>query len=166
MNAIAIDTNVFLQLLNDRNNPDSHIDQLLSHLARKKFSLLLDSTQKIQNEYEEKIVPIIRKVDETGIQLLLLKYWMELRPFTMIDLDPTDRLMTSIKKVIHEKDEHADRAFVYVVCIGNCCLVSNDDQHIISRRSELRSETRKLRGNDTVFKNTREAIQHLVAKPA
>ena len=62
------------------------------------------------------IIPIFRNRDDTGQQLQLLRYWMNLEVRHQVDVSPKDNLMRQIKNVIREPDEHADRAFVYVVC--------------------------------------------------
>jgi hypothetical protein len=162
MSVIAIDTNIFIHLVNFENdNRDSHIDQLLMHLAKKKYLLGIDSTSKIVDEYTEKIMAMIRNMHDTHLQLPILRYWMQPELRKEISIDPNGLLMSRIRRVIHEVDEHADRAFVYVACAGDCLLVTNDNVHILSRRSELRSETRKLRGKITDFISSRTAVATL-----
>jgi hypothetical protein len=162
---VAIDTCVFLHLFNDGNNPDSHIEQLLNHLFKKRYRLGVDSTQKIANEYTEYLEPIIRNSDETKLQVPILRFWMNVDLRETINVEAEDLLMHRIRQVIHEKDEHADRAFVYVSCKGDCCLITNDGEHILPRRKELRDKTRKLRGNQSQILNSREAVGVLVTAP-
>ena len=71
---IAIDTNIFVHLLNPDVNHGSHIDKLLGKLIQLRYQLLVDSTRKIGNEYQQIIVPIIRNRDDTGQQLQLLRF--------------------------------------------------------------------------------------------
>jgi len=162
MARIAIDTNVFIHLTNPHNNPGSHIDQLLMHLAKNQPRLCVDSTCKIGNEYEEKLGPRIRDLNDTGLAVYLLRFWMNPDIRDVIETHLTDLLMRRIRQVIPEVDEHADRAFVYVSCRGGCCLVSNDDGHIYSRRKDLKDKTRKLRGENWRIVNSQEAIGFLV----
>ncbi|MEI7733096.1 MAG: hypothetical protein WCO56_26225 [Verrucomicrobiota bacterium] len=163
MSKIAIDTNVFLHLTNPQENPDSHIEQLLIHLAKLNYKLCIDSTKKISNEYEEKLVPMIRNANEIGFVSYLLKLWLNTDIRIEVELDADDQLMRKIREVIREIDEHADRAFVYVACRGDCYLITNDVIHIIGRRRDLRSETRRLRGQTTDFIKSSTAVQLLVA---
>lgn len=167
MSLIAIDTNIFIHLVNfQNNNKDSHIDQLLLHLWKKKYRLAVDSTKKISDEYKDKIEAMMEGMSDTNLQLPILRYWMHPDLRTDVQLDPNDQLMSRIWRVINKADEHVDRAFVYVACRGNCMLVTNDDVHILSQRSDLRSETRKLRGSDTDFVNSRTAVAVLcIANP-
>ena len=158
---VAIDTNIFIHLFNPQNNEDSHIDQLLSHLAKLEYSLCVDSTNKIANEYQEKLIPMIERQDDRGIQLYILRFWMALARVS-VEIDVTDLLMQRIRQVIQEHDEHVDRAFIYVSCKGNCCLVTNDNEHILSRRRVIKEKTRKLRGDASIILDSREAIPHFV----
>ena len=154
---IAIDTNIFLHLFNPAENTDSHIDKLLGVLITSHYQLLVDSTRKIGNEYQQKIVPIIRNLDETKPQLPLLRFWMNMDIRHEVELDGTDALMVKIKSVMHEPDEHADRAFVYVACKEGAVLVSNDFFHIRDRRDEILKKTRKERASDADIQSSREA---------
>jgi hypothetical protein len=159
---VAIDTNIFVHLTNPHENPDSHIDQLLSHLSKSDPTLCVDSTNKITNEYQEKLGPRIRDQDEKGFAIYLIRFWINLVQRETVQLDPACLLMHRIKQVIHERDEHADRAFVYVSCEGNCPLITNDKTHIVDRRKELKSKTRKLRGEDSRILLSLEAIKFFI----
>lgn len=161
---IGIDTNIFLHLLNPLENHDSHIDKLLGQLIEMQYFLLEDSTKKIGNEYLKMIVPMLRNKDETRPQLPLLRYWMNPDIRHSVELNPKDSLMQKIKEVIHEINEHADRAFVYVVCREDAILVTNDLVHIFKRRKELLRRTKKHRGNRTAIHSSMEALQLVVAQ--
>jgi hypothetical protein len=162
MARIAIDTNVFVHLTNPQENPDSHIDQILSHLAKDNPRLCVDSSNKIPNEYLEKLGPRIGSQDEQGIAIFLLRFWIAQVPREVIETDSQDHLMNRIYRVIPERDEHADRAFVYVSCKGDCPLISNDKTHIIGRRPALWKQTREYRGGATCFKTSLEYVQEFV----
>lgn len=162
MACIAVDTCVFIHLLNPQNNPGSHIDKLLTYLMEKRYDLVVDSTSKIPNEYQVQIIPMLRDRDDTGTQLVILRYWMSLAGRQVEDVDSRDQLMRAIRGVIHEADEHADRAFVYVACKADCYLVTNDGQHILPRRKRLLSATRKLRGLGTDLICSMEAYDRLM----
>lgn len=163
MSCIAIDTNVFEHLLNSAENNDSHIDSLLGKLIRLKYRLLVDSTKKIGNEYKQMIVPMLRNMDETRQQLPLLRYWMSPDIRHEVTLDQIDNLMQKIRVVIFEPAEHADRAFVYVVCRENSTLITNDRRHILSRRSELLKRTKRLRGRNTKIQSSSDAANRFCA---
>lgn len=161
MPEIAIDTNVFEHLLNNKDdncpNSDAHIDKLLGALIQSQYRLLVDSTKKIANEYVQLLIPIIKNMDETKPQKPLLLYWMETGNRQQVELDSQDTLMQRIKQVIHEQGESVDRAFVYVACRGNATLVTNDAVHISDRRSELLRNTKKFRGKVTDIQSSKNA---------
>jgi hypothetical protein len=148
---VAIDTNIFIHLTNDQENPDSHIDQLLMHLAKSNPRLCVDSTRKIGNEYEENLGTRIRNESEQTMAIYLIRHWMSPELRDVIEVDHEGPLMHRIRRVIVEPDEHVDRAFVYVSCEGDCRLITNDHQHILGRRSDLRKATKGYRGPGTDF---------------
>jgi hypothetical protein len=160
---VGIDTSIFVHLLNPAVNHGSHIDKLLGYLIGLRYQLLVDSTRKISNEYQQMIVPIIRNMDETRPQLPLLRFWMSLDIRHQVELNPRDNLMQQIRGVIHERNEHADRAFVYVVCREGAILVTNDQIHILRRRNDLLRKTRRERGQHTAIQSSNEAVDHFFA---
>lgn len=160
MPSIGIDTNVFEHLLNPVVNTDSHIDRLLGVLTRASYQLLVDSTRKIANEYQQSIIPMIKNMDETRPQLPVLRHWMSLEIRDEVAVDPRGSLMQAIRRVIAEKEKHADRAFVYVTCCTNATLVTNDRADILDRRQDLLKATKRLRGKDTSMHSSQEAAVH------
>ncbi len=164
MPGIGIDTNVFQHLFNPAVNTDAHIDRLLSVLILKAFELLVDSTSKIANEYQQLLVPIIKNNDETRPQLPLLRHWMSPDIRHVVVLDPRDNLMQQITRVIREPAEHADRAFVYVVCSADATLITNDDMHILRRRATLLRKTRRWRGGGADIQSSCQAASRFCVK--
>lgn len=177
--AIAIDTNVFLHLFHkgtDANattcNLDSHIDQLLERLQQDELVLLIDNKQKIAAEHIKYLHPIF-KGDEIDTKRLLLRYWILDRDPIEIDLDTKSQLYVAIERVIHEKEEAADRAFVYVSHSSGKPLVTNDEMHIIfgptsegnteknNRRTRLKKGTKKLCVKGACIVSSREAFDAL-----
>lgn len=160
---VAIDTCVFMHLLNPQNNENKHINGLLSHFVHFNFFLLVDSTKKIPKEYESRIVPILRKSFDTGTEIYLLRYWMNSARHTVVQLDTRDTLMRRIETVICERGEHADRAFVYVACKRDSDLVTNDIQHILRRRQSILRQTSRYRGNNTRILSSVDAFKGISA---
>ena len=159
---IAIDTNIFVHLTNPADNPDSHIDQLLNHLAKSDPILCVDSTNKISAEYDEKLGPRIQTQNERNLAIYIIRFWILFARRESIPLNATSQLMNRIRQVIPEPAEHVDRALVYVSCEGNCPLITNDKLHIVDRRSELKKRTRKLRGQDSRILLSVEAINFFI----
>lgn len=160
MKLIAIDTCVFEHLLNPQWNGDSHIDQLLCHLQKVEACLCTDSNGRIPSEYDRILRPILQNRQDEGIIRYLLSYWLLYCPRNEIPVDEQDLRMARIRAVIYEH-EPEDRAFVYVACAADCKLVTNDEGHILSRRGELRKDTKKLRGDNSDFISSRTAIAQL-----
>ncbi len=53
--AVAIDTNVFIHLLNPQENVESHINELLKNLQLAQVSLIVDESGRILGEYNNQI---------------------------------------------------------------------------------------------------------------
>lgn len=131
MDAIAIDTNVFVHMFNDRENHEQHIDKLLRSLMSDSVDLCLDKSKFIATEYEEKLSRRIRESDDTGIRLQILRYWMDNDTKREVAIERTGDLMRNIKGVIHENRESVDRMFVAVAFVADVVFVTNDDIHIL-----------------------------------
>ena len=74
--AVAIDTNVFMHLLNPHENVGSHINKLLEYLQAQDAHLIIDSNNRILGEYNHHIAPIIVKNDDTRNEIYILRYWI------------------------------------------------------------------------------------------
>lgn len=134
---IAIDTNVFEHLLNPQNNTENHIDTLLSRLQQDQIPLIVDNKNRITGEYRNRIQKIIQKSFETDYRKsYLLRYWIEQSKKIKVDVDFKDILMVQIAKIIIKRP---DNIFVYVAFKLKRILISNDENHIINNRSNLRS---------------------------
>lgn len=153
--AVALDSNVFVQLLNPAANSDSHIDKLLGALAHDQLFLLVDDLNYIASEYANVVTPIVRTASDTGIQTQLLKYWMLSAPRRTVAVDKVGSLWTGVLGVIHEKHETCDRCFVCVAFAAGKPLITNDLLHIVNGPT---AETGGRKGS------TRRSRLHRVAK--
>jgi len=154
---IAIDTNVFEQLLNPQENTDNHIDKLLGTLATDKVGLVVDKERRTENEYKNRFILMFKNSSEKNTQQLsLLRYWIipQVGNRKRISVSNRDQLMEAIRGVITE-NEAVDRIFVYVAFKSDRILITNDRRHIIKgglrekpeRRKALLRKTRKCRPN-------------------
>jgi hypothetical protein len=164
MSHVVIDTNIFIDLLNPESDKGAHINRLLVQLILNRYELLVDSIKKIAHEYEAMIIPIIRNGDETSAYLPILKYWMDITNWREQILVPTDNLMKILKRIIIERCENVDRAFVYVSCMGDCYLITNDGIHILDRHDEIMSCTIRYRGPNTDLIDSYQAF-HILLNP-
>ena len=151
--AVAIDTNVFVHLRNPEQNTDGHIHHLLGVLAEEKVDLLIDDGGVIQREHKRNVIPMLEGGSVDGSELYLLQYFMDANFQQKVMVNPLDRLMAAIKRVIFEPSKSADRTFVYVAFQEGKWLISNDRTDIIEgpagertpRRNRLLRETRRFR---------------------
>ena len=149
---IAIDTNVFEHLLNPQENTNNHIDTLLRTLTRDRVGLIVDAKKRIENEYKNRIEPMLKSTSDKNIQqLLLLRSWIvsQIGTRKRVSVPNNDLLMTAIKGVITEH-EAIDRIIVYVAFQSDRILITNDRRHIIEGGSKEKSKRR-----ETLLRNTR-----------
>lgn len=130
-NSVAIDTNIFQQLLNPAFNIDDHIGQFLRALQDQETRIICDDLGKIFGEYESTLTPIIRNRSETDSAIYVLRYWVEIAPKATEKVNLRDQLMTRIRQVIKERSESVDQILVYVALKGGKPLITNDHIHIV-----------------------------------
>ena len=142
---VALDTNVFLHLLNPQQN-DGHIDELLMTLMELATRLLVDQDGHIAHEYLTYVVPRIQDASDTGPQTSILRYWMDVDRRISLDIPSRCNLWRLIQKVIHEQQERTDCRFVCVAFLRQKALVTNDRLHILEGPTrEHRNQSSKFR---------------------
>ncbi len=178
--AVAIDTNIFLHLFHRGNdadavnvNADSHIDNLLDAMQAASVVPILDSQNKIGSEYLAYLHSIMKEEDEMDTKRLILKYWIIDADPAVVQFDTNSELYKRIKKVIHERDEAVDRAFVFVAFSRGTVLITNDRRHILfgpngerntstyNRRTRLMKETKKSRTKGGEILSSMEAHERM-----
>ena len=99
---IAIDTNVFEHALNPETNPGNHINELLKTLASNAISLIVDRDKRIQNQYKDRLSPILRNDSEKGNELLVLRLWFveRINARKIVDVDLNGNLMNTIGSIM------------------------------------------------------------------
>ena len=169
--AVAIDTNVFIHLLNPQENIESHINELLKDLQTAQVSLIVDESGRILGEYNNRIGPMIRQSDDMRDEILILRYWTLNCPRLTTKLVHNDALMTAIRGVIVELDQTVDRILVYVALLRGKALISNDRMNIVlgppsestERRQRLLRNTRRFRSGDAEILTSLEAHARIQA---
>jgi len=166
--AVAIDTNVFVHLLNPQNNLDGHINGLLIHLFEQQVTLLVDGGGRITGEYERSITPLIRRLDDARNERQILRYWMAFAPSRKVEVSEGDALMAGIGQVISVAAA-VDRIFVYVAFKEGKVLISNDQRDIVfgpdrgrgyvPRRERLLQNTQDCRPPGADILTAREAYE-------
>lgn len=152
---VAIDTNVFEHLLNPQMNSESHISELLIYLQEQGIQLIVDDSNRISNEYDNRLSSILSNASYTNTEIYIMRYWIRHAARREATVDRNDELMRAIRAVIPGNSEGVDRVFVYVAFSLGRILISNDRIHIVigpsrerrqgARRDRLISSTRRLR---------------------
>lgn len=168
--AVTIDTNVFVHILNDQNNQDKHINAVLKHLQKEDLALLLDKKNRIMNEYKDRIIPLIRESYERLEERHILMFWIDNARKERLDVRLQDELMSAIKNIIYE-NEMVDRILVYVAFRQGKTLITNDSRHIISgssrdggrqdRRTQLLSISNRRRKKEADIVTSLEAFHKI-----
>ena len=161
---VAIDTNVWIHLLNPQDNVDSHINKLLDYIRRQGIALIVDDQGKIAREYRNSVLPRYQGMDVTQNERYMLRYCLN-APRRVVTLNELDDLMKAIEEVIYESDKDADRTFVYVALKIGRVLISNDMRDIVRghrqaqtwRRDRLLLNTEGLRSTGADIMTSREA---------
>lgn len=169
---IVLDCNVFQHLgrLDPQFNPDGHVETLLRKLIGDRTKLCVDSKRLIRKEYNTLIIPIIQNSSQTGSQLEILRYWMNMDNQLVVAIDPRSPLMVAIERVILGNNQKEDRAYVAVAFARGRILVTNDKHDIIEgpdherkyglRRNRVLKETKKYREKGSAILMTSEAHLH------
>ena len=166
--SVAIDTNVFVHLLNPEQNADGHIHRLLGFLILQGTVLIIDEQGTIKREYERHIEPMFKGKSVVGNELYLLTHWMKPEVQVKVSVTRNDDLMRAIREVIFERPKQADRTFVYVAFKLGRTLMTNDEADIVSgpirevnrtsRRDRLLRSTRRFRPDSANILTSREAV--------
>ena len=166
--SVAIDTNVFVHLLNPEQNPNGHIHRLLAFLIVQEVVLIVDEQGAIRREYERHIEPMFRGNSVVGNELYLLSHWMKPEVQAKVSVSRKDDLMRAIREVIVERPKQADRTFVYVAFKLGRTLMTNDEADIVygpvreanwtSRRDRLLRATRQVCPDGADILTSREAF--------
>ena len=169
--AVAIDTNVFVHLLNPEQNPDGHIHRLLGFLIVQELALIIDEQGAIRREYERHIEPMFKGNSVVGNELYLLTHWMKPEAQAIVSVSRNDDLMRAIQEVVVEPPKRADRTFVYVAFKSGRTLMTNDENDIVSgpvreanwtsRRDRLLRATRRLCPDGASILTSREAFARI-----
>ena len=153
---IAIDTNIFEHLLNPQNNTNDHVYKLLKQLLIiDKIKLLVDGKKKITDEYDKRLTPRVKQINDDSKKRRLLRYWIksENRKYVKVS---EDELMGKIKIIIPPKKgkPRTDRYFVYVAFKEDRVLITNDRKDMIDegikkgeRRKKLLKISKKIEGS-------------------
>ena len=154
---VAIDTNVWVHLLNPQDNVNSYIDRLLDYIRRQGIALIVDDQGEIAREYRNSVSPRYLGMDETRNERYMLRYCLN-APRRVVTLNELDDLMKSIKSVIYESNKDADQTFVYVALKIGRVLISNDMGDIVRGRGEAQTWRRDRLLRDTEGRDLKEPI--------
>ena len=140
---IAVDTNVFKNLLNPKYNKNNHIRKIFECFIKDKISLLVDSTNKITTEYSKSLSTYIKKATHDDNRIVLYNFYNSRKIKVPVDL--SDDLMDCITQTV-PKDKGTDRFFVYVAFKKGKILITNNTQDMIlgKHKKDRTDEKRRM----------------------
>lgn len=128
---VAIDTNVFGHLMTKPVEECVHIEYLLVKLYEKQTRLIVDSKNRVTNEYCHTLFGHL-KISRHSLYEDLLEYWLSPTSENLIvTVDHNEKLMKEIKKIVKIGCKTTDAIFVYVAIRKDRTLITNDRQDII-----------------------------------
>ena len=140
---IAVDTNIFKNLLNPRYNKNNHIRKIFECFIKGKISLLVDSTNKITTEYLNSLSTYIKTAKHDDNRIVLYSFYNSRKIKVPVDL--SDDLMSCITQTV-PKDKGTDRFFVYVAFKKGKILITNNTRDMISgsHKKDRKDEKRRM----------------------
>ncbi len=164
MDAMVIDTNVLEHAFNPTENRDGHIDTFLRKFAKLKLKIGIDKpgnpldTSRIIKQYKHRLRTYLLREHEEGDRLYLLRYVIEFAEREESRVDFSDQLGRRIESVMSPVNaETHDKLFVYVACVLDRIMVSNDRGHVNNLRDQLRNCALVVNKHNTDFVNSVEA---------
>lgn len=158
---IVIDTNIFLHLVDPRENQDGHISHLLLSIART-HELKIDKAGEIEREYKRKLINVITTLDETGYERYILTLLLINKPMCKIELEPSESLRKAIEHIINDKTKKIDRCLVETAALSDCDLITNDKVDILNNAPELKKALKRQKCKKTNFIDSRTAYQQFM----
>ncbi len=165
---IAIDTNIFIGLLNPQNNTEDHIEKLLSVLYEDRVYLIVDKGGKIWGEYTTEISNKMRNGYNNPNYNELLRGWLHPeRELKTVDIGQHNEVREAIQRIIG-RGNTKDAAFVCVAIVEDRVLVTNDRRDILdggnkrdARRGQLLEIARKRGSRSAKIYGSQEAYKNL-----
>jgi len=164
---LVIDTNVLEYLFDDAaHNADGHIDVLLKAITEKKKRIGLDRPAGTQNsrilaEYGHRLKQHLKQMAEQGLRTQWLRYIVVFAERAEVSVNLSDGLGVCISSAIgHRSKVHAetsDQIFVYVACVLDCEMVSDNSSHITNHSKLLRKCAKGLGSGNTDFISSQAA---------
>lgn len=158
---IVVDTNIFLHLVDSRENADGHIHHLLLSIART-HELYIDKAGEIEREYKLKLIDVIQSLDETGFERYILTLLIVNKPMKKIEIEPPDNLRKAIQVIINDITKKIDRCLVETAALSNCDLITNDKVDILNNASQLKKVLKKHKYKKTNFIDSRTAYSQFM----
>lgn len=157
--AITLDTNVLEHFFNPQFNGDGHITSLLGKIVRQGRRLCMDDGQRMSSEMFNRLANY-KQHGEFGNFSNLMRGLLG-APKEEIKVDHADGLKSCIDKCVPVHTEQSDKVIMFVACMSDTALVSNNNQHITDHAGCLKKCAGKHSGTTPEFWDSRTANANL-----
>jgi hypothetical protein len=161
--ALVIDTNVIEHVFDPVKNGDGHIDSFLRKFSEQKRKLCIDKVgagqkSRIIDEYRSRLEHHLKGIAERGLLLQWLRYVLVLAERIEAPVNLGDSLGKRIAPTMNRvRAERSDQVFVYVACVLDSVMVSNNSRHVTDLRSALLQCARHVGSRNTDFLSSLQA---------
>jgi hypothetical protein len=161
--AMVIDTNVLEHVFDAARNADGHLERLLRKFAEQKRKLCLDrpvagGQSRIMGEYNHRLQFHLKAIHEQGHIAQWLRYLLLLAERVDAPVNLSDALGTRVAAQMNRvRAERSDQVFVYIACVLDSVMVSNNSRHVTDLRRALRRCARSVGSDNTDFLSSPQA---------
>ena len=161
--AMVIDTNVLEHVFDPSRNADGHLERLLRKFSEQTRKLCIDRPvagrkSRIIQEYNHRLQFHLKAMDERGQLAQWLRYLLVLAERVDAPANLRDGLGSRlVPKMNRVGAERSDQVFVYVACVLDSVMVSNNSRHVTDLRLDLRRCARSIGSNNTDFLSSVQA---------
>ena len=160
--AITLDTNVIEHLFRTEaggKNADGHVSALITKVITQRRMLCFDVGERMANELVHRLGHY-KEHREMGNLQNMLRGLVTL-PRVTVDVDHRAGLMLCINKCVPHHTEQSDKVIMFVACMSDTALVSNNNQHITDHGNCLKKCATKFGGTSPEFWDSRTANANL-----
>ena len=161
--AMVIDTNVLEHVFDPAMNVGGHIGELLRKFSEQKKKLCIDRPvgsrkSRMIQEYQHRLQSRLDAIDQQDQLYEWLRYVIVLAERVDTPVNLADVLGHCLVPQLNRvRAERSDQVFVYVACVLDSVMISNNSRHVTNLRPGLRRCARRAGSSNTDFLSSLQA---------
>ena len=140
-------------------NADGHVTALLTKVITQRRALCYDSKERMADELHHHLEQYKNHSEMENFQFVLRGLGMLNRE--EVKVEQRSGLMTCIDNCVPKHTEESDEVIIYVACMSETLLVSNNDRHITNFSGCLKKCAKKHGKTSPEFWNSKTANNNL-----